>query len=340
MKTVLITGCAGFIGFHFTKKLLDQNKFKIIGVDMMNDYYDVNLKKNRLKIIKNHNSAKKKFKFFKINIVDKKLMNNVFKNNKIDFVVNLAAQAGVRDSLKVPEKYLNYNILGFLNILELSKNYSIKHLVYASTSSVYGLNYKTPFSAKDTTDHPQQFYAVTKKTNELMAHAWCSLYNIRATGLRFFTVYGPYGRPDMALFKFTKNIYENKPIEVFNNGNHIRDFTYVDDIVNGIYLAMNKYPMAIKDIKKINSANSIVNHKIYNLGCGKEVKLKKFISLIESNLNKKSIKNNLPIQKGDIVKTSADISITKKELGYNPKVNVEEGIKNFVEWYKSYYKFQ
>lgn len=337
MKNIIVTGCAGFIGYHLSSKLINQN-FNVIGIDMINDYYDIKLKKNRLhKLIKlgkkNYN-----FKFHKINIANKLKLREIFESNKVDYIINLAAQAGVRNSLIYPEKYLVYNIQGFLNILELSKLYKIKHIVYASTSSVYGLNKKYPFSTNHTTDHPLQFYAVTKKTNELMAHAYSSLYGLRLTGLRFFTVYGPWGRPDMALFKFTKNIINNEPIEVYNNGNHIRDFTYIDDIVDGILLSLKKIPKSINPEKNIKSHNSYFPHKIYNLGCGQKVKLKKFINIIENNLNRKAKKINLPMQKGDVHVTSADISLTIKDLGYRPKVSVEQGIKNFIDWYKSYYK--
>jgi UDP-glucuronate 4-epimerase len=339
MKNIIVTGCAGFIGYHLSLKLINQN-FNVIGIDMLNDYYDIKLKKDRLKNLKNQSKKNINFKFYKINISNKLKLFEIFNSYKIDYIVNLAAQAGVRNSLIYPEKYLNYNIQGFLNILELSKQYKIKHIVYASTSSVYGLNKKYPFKTNHTTDHPLQFYAVTKKTNELMAHAYSSLYGLRLTGLRFFTVYGPWGRPDMALFKFTKNIIENKPIEVFNKGNHVRDFTYIDDIVNGILLSLKKLPKSIKLDEKIGSHNSYFPHKIYNLGCGQKIKLKKFISLIENNLNRKAKKINLPMQKGDVHMTSADISLTIKDLGYRPRVNVEQGIKNFIDWYKIYYKIK
>lgn len=339
MKTVLVTGCAGFIGFHYSYKLLKLKNFKVIGVDMINNYYDIKLKKDRLLILQK-SFSNKKFSFYKINITNFNSLKTIFKKNKIDYVINLAAQAGVRESLRVPERYLDYNVKGFLNILELSNLHNIKHLIYASTSSVYGLNKKLPFSVNDTTDHPQQFYAVTKKTNELMAHVWSGLYNMRITGLRFFTVYGPFGRPDMALFRFTQNIIENKPIDLFNYGNHIRDFTYIDDIVQGIFLAMKNLPKGIKKNENLKSSNSYYKHRIYNLGCGNEVKLEKFVELIEKNLNIKALKNKLPMQKGDVYKTSADIKLSKKDLGYNPQTKVEVGIKNFVNWYKSYYKIK
>ena len=315
---ILVTGCAGFIGFHFTKFLINKN-YNVIGIDMLNHYYNINLKKKRLSLLKNKN-----FKFFKIDLQNKKKLNFLFKSFQIEKVVNLAAQAGVRDAINKPRKYLNYNIIGFLNIIELCKNYNIKHLVYASTSSVYGLNKDLPFKESDKTENQTQFYAVTKKTNELMAHVWSEIHGLPTTGLRFFTVYGPWGRPDMALYKFTKNILEEKSIPLHNNGNHIRDFTYIDDVVKGIYLAMKKIPKG--DIPSI----------IYNLGNNKEVKLKYFISLIEKYTKKKAKLNTLPLQKGDIIKTKADIKLARKKLGYNPSTSIEKGVKNFVEWYKKY----
>ena len=316
---ILITGCAGFIGFHFTKFLLNKN-YKVIGIDMLNHYYDINLKKKRLSLLKNKN-----FKFFKLDIQNKKGLDSIFKSFLIDKVVNLAAQAGVRDAIDKPRKYLNYNIIGFLNIIELCKNYNIKHLVYASTSSVYGLNKKIPFTESDKTEKQTQFYAVTKKTNELMAHVWSEIHGLPTTGLRFFTVYGPWGRPDMALYKFTKNILEEKSIPLYNNGKHIRDFTYVDDVVKGIYLAMKKIPK-----NRIPAA-------LYNIGNNKEVKLEYFVSLIEKYSKKKAKLKILPFQKGDILRTKANINLARKKLGYNPSTSVEKGIKKFVEWYKDYY---
>ena len=318
-KYILVTGCAGFIGFHFTKLLL-KKKYQVIGVDMLNHYYDVNLKKKRLLLLKNKN-----FKFFKLDIQNKKKLDTIFKSYKIEKVVNLAAQAGVRDAIKKPRKYLNYNIIGFLNIIELCKNYKVGHLVYASTSSVYGLNNKSIFNESDKTENQAQFYAVTKKTNELMAYVWSSLYKIPTTGLRFFTVYGPWGRPDMALFKFTKNIFEKKPILVHNHGNHYRDFTYIDDIVDGIFLAMLKKP------------ETKIPYRILNLGNNKSIYLLDFIKKIEkySGLNAKI--KNLPMQAGDILKTKANINNAKKLIGYNPKTDLDTGVKKFVNWYQKEY---
>ena len=317
---ILVTGCAGFIGFHFTRFILRKG-FNVIGVDSLNSYYDLELKNKRLSLLKH-----KKFKFYKIDIQNKAKLNIIFKSFKIENIVNLAAQAGVRDAIKKPRKYLNYNIIGFLNIIELSKEYNIKHLVYASTSSVYGLNKKIPFKESDKTEKQAQFYAVTKKTNELMAHVWSSLYKIPTTGLRFFTVYGPWGRPDMALYKFTKNISENKKIPLHNHGKHLRDFTYIDDIVSGIYLSL------------INKPRGDIPAAIYNLGNNNEVSLKYFVSLIEKYLKKKSIIDNLPLQKGDIYRTKGDINLAKKKLGYRPTTSIDVGVKKFVNWYLDYHQ--
>ena len=243
---ILVTGCAGFIGYHFTQKLLKKG-FVVVGVDNLNNYYSTKLKYDRLNLLKKNS----RFVFSKTDIANKSKMSLIFRNNKPNLVINLAAQAGVRDSLKYPEKYLKYNIMGFLNLCELSKEYKVKRLIYASTSSVYGLNKNLPYNVTDPVDHPKQFYAVTKRTNELMAHTWSNLYNIETVGLRFFTVYGPWGRPDMALYKFVENILNNKPIDLYNFGNHFRDFTYIDDIVEGIYLSMIK-PLNVKSKKIIN----------------------------------------------------------------------------------------
>jgi UDP-glucuronate 4-epimerase len=328
-KKILITGCAGFIGFHLSNRLLNLG-FDVIGIDNINNYYSIKLKKDRLNLLSKY---KNKFTFRKINISDKKNMNSLFKRFKPDIVVNLAAQAGVRDSLSNPEKYLKFNIIGFLNICELSRTYNIERLIYASTSSVYGLNEKLPYSITDNVDHPKQFYAVTKRTNELMAHTWSHLYNLTTVGLRFFTVYGPWGRPDMALYKFVENINKDKHINLFNHGNHFRDFTYIDDVVDGIYRSIfSKLPKNLKYRTDI----SVEPFHLYNIGSGRKTSLRKFLQLIEKNLNKKALINYLPLQPGDVIGTTADIKKTKKELGYNPSIKPEEGIKNFVNWYKEY----
>lgn len=332
-KRILVTGAAGFIGFHFVHKLLNLN-YDVCGVDSLNNYYSKKLKSDRLNILLN---SKKKFHFYKINIANKKILRNIFKKFKPHIVVNLAAQAGVRDSLLYPEKYLKFNIIGFLNILELSKEYSINKLIYASTSSVYGLNKKLPYNVNSPVDHPKQFYAVTKRTNELMAHTWSNLYNLNTVGLRFFTVYGPWGRPDMALYNFVDNISKNLPIKLYNQGNHFRDFTFIDDIVEGIYLSMIT-EVKLPKMSKITTDISSKPFTLYNLGSGRKTSLKKFLEFIEFNLKKKAIIEYLPLQPGDVVGTTANIKKTKQQLGYNPKISPEEGIKKFIDWFKVYKK--
>ena len=324
---ILITGSAGFIGYHLSIKLLSNRKNNIFGLDNLNNYYDVKLKKDRLKNLKKY----KNFNFNKIDISDKKKINSFFKKNKIDVVINLAAQAGVRYSLINPYSYVKTNIDGFLNILEGCKNHKIKHLIYASTSSVYGGNVRIPFIETDKTEKPLQLYASTKKTNELFAHAYSNLYNLPTTGLRFFTVYGPWGRPDMALFLFTKNIFNNKPIKIFNHGKHTRDFTYVDDIVDGIYRLVKKPP------KKYFKTKIKIPYRIFNIGNSKPVKLIKYIKTLEKIIGKKAIKKYYDIQPGDVVSTLSDCSYLNEITNYQSSTNIEKGIYNFVEWYKDYY---
>ncbi len=321
-KVFLITGSAGFIGFHLSLKLL-KNGFKVIGLDNLNNYYSVKLKKDRNNILKKYNN----FKFNKIDITNFKKLEKIFIKYKIDCVINLAAQAGVRYSLINPQSYINNNILGFFNILEMSKRKKIKKLIYASTSSVYGVQKKFPLKESFNTDNPIQLYAATKKSNELMATSYSHLYGMNTIGLRFFTVYGPWGRPDMAHFKFTENILRGKSIDVFNKGKHLRDFTYVDDIVNGIY-------------KMIISKKKNLGSKIYNIGNGEKISLIKYIQLIEKNLKKKSKKRFLSLQKGDVIKTHSDTRLLKKDYNYLPKTSVDYGVKKFVEWYISYFKFK
>ena len=335
---ILITGVAGFIGFHTAKKLIERGD-KVIGIDNLNDYYDVSLKKKRIRFL-NTIANKKKFIFLKIDLIDKKRINHTFKLYKIRKVINLAAQAGVRYSIENPESYVQSNLIGFANILEACRHNKILHLTYASTSSVYGANTRQPFKESHNVDHPLQFYAATKRANELMAHSYSNLFNLPTTGLRFFTVYGPWGRPDMALFIFTKNILEKKFIKVFNNGKHVRDFTYIDDIVEGIIKANDK--IAKKDLnwnpKAINPSISKCPFKIYNIGNSKPVKLTKYISLIEKYLGVKAKKKFLPLQKGDVPKTLSSIKKIKKDLNYNPKTSVNKGVYNFVQWYLETYK--
>jgi len=330
---VLITGSAGFIGFHLALKLLKKG-FEVKGIDNLNDYYDVSLKKNRLAVLKNFSN----FSFINIDITSEKL-DQTSKLDGFDVCVHLAAQAGVRYSIENPNAYTQSNLVGFANILELVRNHKLR-LIFASTSSVYGANENFPFSENKIADHPIQYYAATKRANELMAHSYSFMYDLETIGLRFFTVYGPYGRPDMALFKFTKNILEDKPIEVYNNGDHLRDFTYVDDIVNGILLSIKfKFPETslwnpIAPSPQFSSAR----FKIFNLGNNQPIKLMDYINLIEECLHKKANINFLPLQAGDVVQTQADISISSKELGYYPQVDVKDGIKKFIDWYLDYYK--
>ncbi len=331
---ILVTGSAGFIGYHVANALLNKG-FNVTGIDNINDYYDIQIKKKRIEML----SSFANYRFEKIDISKFELLKEILEESSIDAVIHLAAQAGVRYSIENPFLYTQSNLVGFSNILEICRKMNVKKLVYASTSSVYGANTNMPFSEKAIADHPIQFYAATKRANELMAHSYSHLYNLNTIGLRFFTVYGPWGRPDMALFKFTKNIIENKPIQVFNNGEHIRDFTYIDDIVSGVNGALERIiPTTSSWDSNIPSPEfSSAPFEIYNLGNGKPVKLMKYIREIEKNLGKKAKIQFQPLQKGDVVKTESDISLAKQNLGYNPTTNIENGIKNFVNWYKSYF---
>jgi UDP-glucuronate 4-epimerase len=346
---VLVTGAAGFIGFHFVSKLLNEG-FSVVGLDNINDYYDPKLKTDRLKVngIDNEqieynvlvNSTKHvNYKFVKLNIEDYENLSTIFNNEKPDYVVNLAAQAGVRHSLINPKAYIKSNIEGFINILECCRYLNIKHLVYASSSSVYGLNQKYPFSTHDNVDHPVSLYAASKKSNELMAHTYSHLFNIPTTGLRFFTVYGPWGRPDMALFHFTKSIIEEMPIEVYNNGKMERDFTYIDDIVEGVYKTMLNIPEGNKHWSGLHPdpSSSIAPYKIYNIGNSSPVKLMDFINEIEYGLGKKAKIVLKPIQPGDVPKTWADTIDLEKNIKYKPSINIKTGINEFINWYKKYY---
>lgn len=331
---ILITGVAGFIGFHAAKKLLEQKK-KIFGIDNINNYYDIRLKKNRLNILRKN----KLFNFCKIDIKNYAKLFNYAENNKIDIILHLAAQAGVRYSLENPKSYIDNNIYGFFNILELSKNLKIKNLIFASTSSVYGLNQDYPLREDSVTDHPIQFYAATKKSNEVMAHSYSYLYNIPITCLRFFTVYGPWGRPDMALFKFVKNILENKNIEIFNHGKHSRDFTYIDDVVDVIKKLIHKPALLNKrwNKKKPDPSSSICRFRILNVSNGTKVSLMNYLKQIENILNLKAKIKFLDLQKGDIKETLSSKSIIKKYLKIKTPINYKIGIKNFIYWYKDYY---
>ena len=316
---ILITGSAGFIGFHTAKRLLKMKHY-IYGLDNLDDYYDVRLKKDRLKNLKKY----KKFSFLKIDLANKKRLEEHFKNNKIDLVINLAAQAGVRYSIEFPQKYFNSNILGFFNLIEAARKYKIKKIVSASTSSVYGENKKLPFSETDRVDNIIQFYAASKRSNEIIGQVYSGIYKMNFTFLRFFTVYGPWGRPDMALAKFVTNIIKRKKIDVFNMGNHKRDFTYIDDIVDGILKASFN-----KNKKKFT---------IYNLGNGKIVNLMDYVKIIEKKLGLKAKINFKKLQKGDVKNTLSNLRKSKKELNYVPKINIDRGIDNYIKWFRQYYK--
>ena len=334
---ILVTGVAGFIGYHTANKLLLNKKIKLVGIDSINNYYDKKLKLQRVKNLKN--KYKKNFYFIKLDICQRSKLFYLFKKHKFDKVINLAAQVGVRYSLKNPDAYFKSNLLGFFNILEACKVFKIKHLLAASSSSVYGANKKIPFSAKDAADHPIQFYAATKRCNEILSHSYSYSYNLPITLLRFFTVYGPWGRPDMALFLFVKNILKNKPINVYNFAKHSRDFTYIDDIVSGVIKALNKKPKKNKNWnpKKPDPSTGIAPFKIINLGSSKKIKLMEYIRIIEKILGKKAIIKFSKLQKGDIEDTLADIKETKKYLNFKPKAKLYSGIKKFVKWYKNYY---
>ena len=333
--TILITGSAGFIGSELCLRLLKRGK-KIIGIDNHNNYYDPELKKNRLKRYLDHIN----YTHLRIDLSDKEAVENAFDQYKPDQIINLAAQAGVRYSIENPLSYIKTNIVGFTHILEGCRNHKVKHLIYASSSSVYGANTKMPFSEHDNVNHPLSLYAASKKSNELMAHTYSYLYNLPTTGLRFFTVYGPWGRPDMALFKFTKSILDGKPINVFNHGEHSRDFTYIDDIVEGIIKTIDN-PATINsdwDSNKPDNASSKAPWRIYNIGNNKPVKLMDYIDALEKAIGKKAKINFLPLQLGDVPNTFANVSNLKKDFNYNPSISVDEGVSNFVKWYKNYYQ--
>jgi UDP-glucuronate 4-epimerase len=332
-KKICITGSAGFIGFHVTRKVLDIGD-EVIGYDNINDYYDTKLKENRIEILKKY----KTFQFVKADLCENKKLETIFENNKFETVIHLAAQAGVRYSLENPRAYVDSNIVGFLNILECYRKYHVKHLIYASSSSVYGLNTKLPFSENDSVDHPASLYAATKKSNELMAHTYSHLFGLPTTGLRFFTVYGPWGRPDMAVFKFTKAILEGKPIDVYNNGKMKRDFTYIDDIVDGIMRVVDVVPKNNPENDYSHPATSKSPFRIFNIGNNKPIELMNVISILETILGKKAIINFLPMQAGDVLETYADISSLHETVGFQPITDIETGISQFVQWYKEYYK--
>ena len=334
-EKVLITGAAGFIGFHLAQKL-DALGYTVVGLDNLNDYYDVSLKEARLAKLEPLDN----FSFHKIDLEEKDRIDALFAAEKFDYVVNLAAQAGVRYSLENPYAYINANVTGFLNILEACRHHPVKHLIYASSSSVYGANTRMPFSTHHTVDHPVSLYAATKKSNELMAHTYSHLYGIATTGLRFFTVYGPYGRPDMALFLFTKAILDGQPIKVFNNGEMRRDFTYVDDIVEGVarLLPHVAQPDPQWSGEAPDPASSYAPYRVYNIGNNSPVKLLDFVEAIEESLGKKAEKHFMPLQDGDVVATYADVQDLMKAVDFKPSKDLRVGVQHFVDWYREYYR--
>lgn len=347
---ILITGTAGFIGFHLAKKLLERGE-TVVGLDSINDYYDVRVKYGRLadtgiekseieynKLIQSDNYPN--YQFIQLQLEDKENLEKLFATQNFDYVIHLAAQAGVRYSLTNPQAYMDSNIIGFLNILECCRNYPVKHLTYASSSSVYGLNELQPFSTSHNVDHPVSLYAASKKSNELMAHTYSHLFKIPTTGLRFFTVYGPWGRPDMAIYLFTKAIFENKTIDVFNYGEMQRDFTYIDDIVEGVIRVNDNPPQENPNwnASSDDPSTSSAPYKIYNIGNNNPVKLMDFITALESKIGKIAEKNMLPIQAGDVPSTYADVTDLITDLDYKPQTSIEYGINQFVDWYKDFFK--
>lgn len=335
MSRILVTGAAGFIGFYLCEKLLQQGH-EVYGIDNLNDYYDVNLKNERLARITRHPN----FQFEKISLEQQDSLNSIFDKFQPDCVVNLAAQAGVRYSIQNPSAYINSNLVGFGNILESCRHHKIGHLIFASSSSVYGANESTPFKTSDNVDHPVSLYAATKKANELMAHSYANLFNLPCTGLRFFTVYGPWGRPDMAYFSFTKAIIEGTPIPVFNNGDMQRDFTYIDDIVEGIIRLIPHAPAQNKDWdrKTADPSSSFAPYKIYNIGNNNPVKLMDMIDILENAIGKKAVKDFKPMQPGDVPATFADITDLTRDVGFRPDTPLSVGLPKFVAWYKEFYK--
>ncbi len=334
IQNILVTGAAGFIGSHLSQKLLE-NGIQATGLDNLNDYYDPSLKQARLDRL----TPNPAFTHINIDLADRKAMEDLFSKNHFDAVVNLAAQAGVRYSLKNPHSYVNTNLVGFLNVLEGCRHNGVQHLVFASSSSVYGANTNMPFSVHHNVDHPVSLYAATKKSNELMAHSYSSLFGLPCTGLRFFTVYGPWGRPDMALFLFTKAILEDRPIDIFNNGKMKRDFTYIDDIVEGVYRVIHKLPEPNPDWsgETPDSATSYCPYRLYNIGNNAPVDLMRYIEVLENCLGKEAKKNFLPMQKGDVPATSADVDDLVADVGFKPDTPIETGIRNFVDWYRQFY---
>jgi UDP-glucuronate 4-epimerase len=336
VNNVLVTGAAGFIGFHLTRRLLS-NGVNVTGIDDLNPYYDVKLKEDRLQILQ----AEPNFSFYKSNIAEREKLVDIFDARHFDVVVNLAAQAGVRYSLQNPYAYVDANLVGFVNLLECCRHHKTPHLVFASSSSVYGANTHMPFSVHDNVDHPVSLYAATKKSNELLAHSYCHLYGLGCTGLRFFTVYGPWGRPDMALFLFTKAIYDDQPIQVFNHGKMKRDFTYIDDIVEGVVRVMGRPPQPNPswDADRPDPGTSYTAYKIYNIGNNQPVELTDFIAAIEAAVGKTARKEMREMQAGDVPATYADIDDLVQDVGFRPATPLETGIRRFVEWFRDYYNY-
>lgn len=334
MIKVLITGAAGFIGYHLSKKLLNES-YQVMGIDNLNGYYEPSLKQSRLENLNQYDN----FNFQKIDLKNKSDIDNFFEIYQPTHVINLAAQAGVRYSIENPHAYVDSNLIGFMNILEACRNYPVEHLLYASSSSVYGGNKVVPFSTNHNVDHPVSLYAATKKSNELMAHTYSHLYGIPTTGLRFFTVYGPYGRPDMAYFSFTKDILAGNPIKVFNHGKMERDFTYIDDIVEGIVKLIEKAPVPNKDWdeSKDELSSSFAPYKIYNIGNNNPVPLMRFINALESALGKEAEKVYMDMQPGDVLRTYADVSDLERDINFKPSTSIEDGLQKFVDWYLEYY---
>jgi UDP-glucuronate 4-epimerase len=335
LKKVLVTGAAGFIGFYLCRKLLAQG-VEVIGLDNLNDYYDPELKRSRLRLLEDSSG----FTFRQLDLADHHSMEALFTANRFQAVVNLAAQAGVRYSLKNPRAYVDSNLVGFVNLLEGCRHTGVEHFVFASSSSVYGANTRVPFSVHHNVDHPVSLYAATKKANELMAHSYSHLYGLKTTGLRFFTVYGPWGRPDMAYFLFTKAILEDRAIDVFNHGQMKRDFTYIDDIIEGVWRVMNRIPAPNPDWRgdQPDPGTSYAPYRIYNIGNNQQEDLLRFIEVLEGCLGKKARKNFLPMQPGDVPATYADVDDLFREVGFKPSTSIEEGLGRFVDWYREYYQ--
>ncbi|PPS39152.1 NAD-dependent epimerase [Chroococcidiopsis sp. TS-821] len=330
---VLVTGVAGFVGFHLAQRLINEG-IQVYGIDNLNEYYDVKLKKDRLALINYYSN----FSFQFLDLIDREGLFELFQNVEFDYVVNLAAQAGVRYSLENPFAYVDSNLSGFVNLLEACRRSHIKHLVFASSSSVYGANKKVPFAVTDNVDRPISLYAASKKANELIAHVYSHLYNLPTTGLRFFTVYGPWGRPDMAYFKFVQAIAAGKPIDVYNFGKMQRDFTYIDDVIEGVVRVMYNPPQPAQDLSTDMQPESTAPYKVYNIGNNRPVELMKFIEIIETALGKKAQKNFLPMQPGDVPATYADVEDLMTDVGFKPNTSIEEGMHKFIQWYIEYYK--